>query len=237
MNITIHQLNFIPYIGFFEKLIVSDKLIVLDNVQYSKGNWHNRNRIKTVMGPQWISVPVNVKLGQKINEVTIASKIKLEQIWKTIEYNYCKSKYFSLYKEGLYEIFHQNYEKLVDINYSLLLFITKAMSIDTEIIFASDIVDEELNLTKTDLLLYICEKEGAKTYLSGIGGREYLEVQKFDKKNITVVFQDFSHPTYNQLYKSIGFIENLSIIDLLFNEGVNSKKIIEKNANYKLKLL
>jgi hypothetical protein len=227
MIVSIHQPNFLPWLGYFHKLAESDIHVILDNVQFEKNSFINRNRLKIPSGWMWLTVPVLTKgkFGKNpINEVIIDSKSRWqEKMWKSIWLNYSRAPFFKLYFEPLGEILKTPHEKLVDLNLSLQHFLLKALSLEIKLIRASELKVEE---KKSDLVLAICEKLGATIYFSGSLGQGYLEEDKFKDKGIKVIYQDYRHPVYHQLGGE--FVSHLSIIDLLFNLGPESLDILKR---------
>ncbi|MCK4634739.1 MAG: WbqC family protein [Candidatus Aenigmarchaeota archaeon] len=218
MIVGIHQPNYIPWLGYFYKIAKSDVFVLLDNVNYTKNSFINRNKIKTQNGGVWLTVNVLTKgrYGQLINEVEIDnSKLWNKVHWKTIFFNYSKAPLFNEYGHFLEEIYERKWEKLIDLNESLIKLICELSGIkNVKFIRAS-----ELNASGngTDLLIDICKKLGADTYLSGFGGRNYMEEKKFKGDDIELKYYDFKHPIYKQLWD--GFVPNLSVIDFLFNDS------------------
>lgn len=217
MIVSIHQPQFLPWLGYFDKIYKSDAFVFLDNAQYKKNEYQNRNKIRSKNGTFWLTVPVIIKnrFGQKINEVEINNLVDWERKHiESIKQNYNKAKHFLEYKFFIDELYSKKWNKLVDINTFTVLSILKILGIERQIYF-----ELQLNITesKTDRLIEICKKLDADTYLSGIGAREYLEEEKFKNAGIKLVYQEFIHPVYTQVYN--GFEENLSIIDLIFNYG------------------
>ena len=222
MIVTVHQPQYLPWLGYFDKIKRADVFVLLDNVQYKKNEWQNRNRIKTANGWQWVTVPVKYKFPEKICEVAINNSID----WKrkhlnAIVFNYGKSEYFNRYKPFFQDVFSKEWETLVDINIHLIRFLVESLCIDTEFLVASDL---QLRQDPTDRLIDICKEVGADIYLAGKDGKNYMDVGRFEQEDIRVIFQDFQHPTYNQLYT--GFEYNMSIIDLLFNHGQESMSVL-----------
>lgn len=224
-TITIHQPEYLPWLGFFDRIYKADIFVILDDVQYQKNGFINRNKIKTAQGWQWITVPVKERSSfKKINEVVINDQINWgKSQLKSLIYNYKRAPYFKDYIDFFENTFEKKWEKIVDLDIYLLENIIKTLGIKRRI--------ERSSLMKikgkaTDRLVNICKKLGADTYLSGPGGKEYMDIEKFKRENIKVIFQEFIHPTYPQLFKEKGFISYLSIIDLLFNCGSKSLDII-----------
>ena len=228
MIAAIHQPQFIPWLGYFDKIDQSDVFIFLDYVQYKKNEYQNRNRIKTVDGWQWLTVPVLYKFPQKINEVRINNKIdwKKKHLHALIT-NYSRAKYFERYIEYFKELYSKEWEIISDINIEVTRQLAGFLGIKKNFIIASEFLSadkEEGDATKR--LIDICRLIGADTYLAGKDGAKYMDVEKFTKSGIKLTFQDFKHPVYNQLFRK--FEPYMSVIDLLFNHGEESLEIIRK---------
>lgn len=229
MKLTIHQPNFMPYLGFFDKCDCSDVLVIYNSTQFKRSDFQNRNKLRNERGIFWLTVPVSFSFGEKISEVKIDnSKRWKEKHLKTIEMIYSKSKYFNDYFPEIKKIYNYDWELISDFNIALIKFFLYKLSISCKVVLSS-----ELNIKhiKSDALIEICNKIGSKIYVSGIGGEEYLEFNKFKRENIFVEIQEYHHPIYRQNFDV--FEKNLSVLDLLFNEGPNSLKIIRSGRKYK----
>ena len=223
MIVAIHQPNFIPWIGYFYKIFKADTFVLLDNVQYSKNSFINRNKIKTPRGDQWLTIPVlhRGNFGQLINEVEILNPVKsLSKIKSSIKANYGRAvnfnKIYSFIEPLLYE-----QTKLIELNELIIRAVVEYLGISTEIINAS--VLEGIEGTATYRLVNICKKLDADVYLAGFGSVNYQDNKKFETENIKCKMYNFVHPVYPQLWNY--FVPNMSILDLLFNntvEDVNS---------------
>ncbi len=222
MLIAIHQPQYLPWLGYIDKIDKADVFVILDNVQFKKNEWQNRNRIKTAQGWQWITVPVLYRFPERINEVKINNKTnwnrKHLQAFIT---NYSKSPYFADYRVFFEDIFNRGWDRLVDINVELIKFLINTLGLKTRLVMASDL---KLREEQTERLIDTCKTLDGNKYLAGRDGIKYMDLEKFDKEGIDIVFQDFKHPVYNQLFGD--FESNLSIIDLLFNCGDKSLEII-----------
>lgn len=219
MKIAVHQPNFLPYLGFFDKAMKVDKFIFMDNFQYTKRGFINRNRIKTPEGFMWINVPVSLTGTQNINEV----KISPGDNWKnklvaSLTHTYKKTDYFDELFPVIENILVKKWELLVDLNVDLLNDIFSLLDITAMTELTSDM--EISSLTTTGRIIDICRNAGATEYLSGKTGRDYLDIDLFEKSGIKLSFHDFEHPVYNQRFGE--FIPNLSIIDYLMNNGTKS---------------
>lgn len=226
--LSIRQPGYLPYMGFFKKIESSDIFVFLDDVQYVRGEWENRNKIRTSDGLMWLTVPILNKFGEKLNKVKIDnSKNWSKKHLTSIKINYNKSKYFDKYFSEIESILEKKWIKLIDLNLCLIDYFLKELKIHTKCIRSSDLHVES---TKSLRLLDICKKLGATTYLSGTLGVDYLDEKIFRDHGLSVIFENFKHPTYRQIYDE--FIPNVSIIDLLFNEGDNARKIIQNSKNF-----
>jgi len=212
MILSAHQPNYLPWIGYFHKMKTSDMFVVFDNVQYMKGSFTNRTQLFIRDLQYYLTVSVNSHLGQKINEVTIDKHFQLKKHLDTIFFLYGKSPNFFLFWDEFKKIYSKSYSRLYDLNYELILLIRSILNIKTEMLLLSDI---GVAGRKSELLINICKKNGADTYLSGNGAKAYMQDDLFFKNNISVAYQSFIHPEYPQ--KSDRFIKGLSIIDFIFN--------------------
>jgi len=229
MIVSITQPSYLPWLGFFDKIINSDITIFYDTAQFVKRgkSFHNRNRIRTPNNWMWLTIPIIAHIGTKIKDVKINNSLNWkEKHWKSILHSYKKAKFFDKYKIIFEEIYSKNWEYLCDFNLEIIKKIIEILGIETKIMLSSQI--GKTNLKRTEELLFYCKKVKATIYLSGVFGKEYLDISKFEKEGIKVKFQDFKHPIYKQLYEP--FIPNMSIIDLLFNYGKDSLNILNKGG-------
>lgn len=228
MKTTIHQPNFMPYLGFFDKCNYADIFVIYDSTQFKKNDFQNRNRIKGKDGGFWLTVPITYNFGDKINEV----KIDNSKDWKTkhlksLEACYSKSKYFRKYFNKIKKIYYKEWNLLSEFNIKLIKFFFYELGINCDVILSSNLKIKNLG---TNALIEICEKVKSDHYISGKDGKKYLNLNKFNEKNIKVEFQDYQHPKYNQNFGD--FESYMCILDLLFNEGPNSLKIIKDGCKY-----
>jgi len=227
-TIGIHQIEHLPWLGFFKKLMHSDIFVFLDDVKFIKKDWHNRNQIRTSNGATLLTVPIISNSGEKMNEV----KISYDEKWninhqKTIFYNYKNTEFFNDYWKFFEDLYNKKFQSLVELNLEIINFAIKELKINTKIIFSSEL---EIKEKKSDLNLAICKALNADVYLSGIGGKNYLIEEDFKKNEIQVKFQNFHHPEYSQHYKP--FLPNMAFIDLLLNEGKRSTGILYDSKNF-----
>ena len=225
--VAIHQPEYLPWLGFFKKMMNVELFVFLDDVQFRKKGWQNRNRIRINDGTTLLSIPVHTHSYPKINEVTIDN----EKNWsmrhkKSILYNYARAPYFGEIKDFIESIFEKKFQYLVDLNTEIIKFVMNELEIKSKIVFSSEL---EISKKGSDRGIDICKAVGADHYITGTFWAESnLRVEEFKKSNIDVEFQKFQHPTYKQIHGE--FIPEMSIIDLLFNEGRKEAKKILQNS-------
>ena len=219
----ITQSNYIPWKGYFDAINSVDLFVVYDEMQYTKRDWRNRNKIKTQSGLKWLSVPVNVKgkFEQKINETIISDSSWNKKHWDTIKQVYCKAPFFKEYKTFFENLYLEcNLENLSEINLYFIKAICRLLSINTEIVFSKDL---KLRGDKTQKLLNVCLDLNVTDYYSGPAAKGYMDVELFESEKISVHWFDYSgYPEYNQMYDD--FAHGVTILDLIFNEGVDVTK-------------
>lgn len=215
MTIAIHQPEYLPWPGFFNKMLGCDTYVVLDTVEFSRGGFQNRNRIKLRGKAKWLTIPISGSTMIPINEI----KIDNSKTWQrthldTLKQAYGKSRFFGELADFLNDIYARPFEKLVDANLAVIKYFMNFFGIKRNLVLSSEI---NPGGRRTDLLIDICRKLGADAYLSGIGGKNYLERDKFQEAEIKLMFQNFTPTQYPQ---SDGeFIPYLSVLDLIFNCG------------------
>jgi hypothetical protein len=226
MIVTVHQPEYLPWLGFFHKAQQADLLVLLDTVQYRKDYYQNRNRIRTRQGWTWLTVPVcKQPHATLIRDVRIHNGDKKwkRKLWSLVSENYRRAPYFETYAPALHALHEQTWELLAPFNIPLIRLLLSLLGVDVKIVVSSGL-DLPPVAGGTAVNLSICEALGASEYISGISGRDYLDEQAFREKNIRVLYQEFYHPIYRQLYEP--FVPCLSVIDLLFNHGEKSLNII-----------
>lgn len=226
MIVTIHQPEHMPWLGFFDKVMQADTFVILDNVQFERNYFQNRNKIRMQNGWSWVTVPIaKARHDILINEVKIAPEKKGgRKNWNLINSAYRKAPYFEKYIEDTGKIYLSDWERLCDFNIALINYFLRVLGIDKRIVTASKL-GIQLGKGGTEVNLNICKEMNADIYLSGISGRDYLNEERFNKEGIKVIYQEFYHPIYKQLYEP--FIPCMSIIDLLFNHGDKSFGVLK----------
>ena len=221
MRITIHQPDFLPWLGFFDRWQKSDLYIILDDVQFLRRGWHHRDKIKTQKVARWLTVPV-VKKGQ-YHQLFRDVKIDNDTNWrdkhlKTIELNYKKTPNFELCFDKIREIYDKQHLFLIDLNIDLLHFLADELGITIPSVFASEY---KITSTSTQRLIDLVRAVDGTDYLTGLGSKDYIDESLFKEENIRVVWQEFQHPIYRQLHGE--FIPKLSSLDYLMMRASNIK--------------
>jgi hypothetical protein len=226
MIVTIHQPEHLPWLGFFDKMRQADVFVLLDTVQFSKGDFQNRNRIKAQNGATWLTIPIlkKGKSKQRIIGVEISNdRDWANRCWTLIDESYKDAPHFAEHRSFFEDLYAREWSKLVDLNTVIIRYLIDALALRCQVIAASELEIHEQG--GTDLLVGICGALDADVYLSGSQGRTYLDESCFAKHGIEVRYQEFRHPVYPQLWGD--FLSQMSTIDLLFNCGASSLEVIE----------
>ena len=224
-KVAILQSNYIPWKGYFDLINMVDEFILYDEVQYTKNDWRNRNKIKTQQGIQWLTIPVRQEsLEQKIKDTKISDKKWNIKHWRTISQNYAKAKYFKDYKDIFEELYLTcDEEYLSQINYKFITTINEILEIKTKLRWSSEF---ELLDGQTEKLLGICKDCNADIYLSGPAAKDYFNEELAKQENIKVEWMDYSgYKEYEQLNPP--FEHGVTILDLIFNEGDRAKEFMK----------
>ena len=225
-TIAILQSSYIPWKGYFDIIQSVDEFVLYDDAQFTRRDWRNRNRIKTKDGLKWLTIPVEGKgkLTQRIRDTRISHKGWAVKHWKSIYNNYSKAEYFKHYRE-LFEELYLGCEEdfLSPVNFRFITAINRALGIETRISRSS-----EFNLPegRNERLLSLCRGTGATKLLSGPAAQVYLDTSSFQREGIEVEWMDYSgYPEYHQMFPP--FEHQVTILDLLFNEGPNAKTFMK----------
>ena len=232
MIVGIHQPNYLPGISYFSKILRSETFVFLNSVEYSKGSWTNWNRIKSPHGDLMLSVPVRTKgrLHQRISDVQIASDTEWgKKHLKSLYQNYNKAPHFGEFLPILEETYGREWDFLAELNMYIIRRICAALSIERRFLLSSKIDDRKLS--RNDRLTYLTKAVRGDTYLSGQGGRKYIQREVFQNNNLGLRFMVFSPVRYTQQFGD--FVPNLSIVDLLFNMGRKARAVIERSSEVK----
>ena len=227
-----HQPAYLPWLGYLHKIALDDEFIILDNVQFEKNSFINRNKIKTANGSIFLTIPIEMKghINKTIFEMKIDEKTNWrKKHWDSIYFSYKKADFFNESSD-----FFENYYKqtltssFVEFNNGITQFILKNLGINTPIKLQSNI---NINSSKQDLIIDLCKETNASAFFFGAQGVNYVDENIFKKNNISCFFQNYNHPKYKQLWGS--FEPYQSILDVIFNIGFNNTKSILFDNNIK----
>jgi len=225
MKVGIIQSNFLPWRGYFDFIREVDLFIIHDDLQYTKGDWRNRNKIKTPRGSEWLTVPVHYhKTEQLIQETTIdGSNPWAKKMLNRIGESYRKAPYFEPYFSELSQLLLEPAVSISDLNLRLIHWVCTHLNIITPITLSRQYSPQG---KKTERLIGILKQVNATVYLSGPAAKTYLEPELFEKAGIRLEYKTYDYPEYEQLYPP--FDPAVSIIDLLFMVGDDAKEYLEK---------
>ncbi len=224
MILAVHQPQYLPWLGYFHKIANCDLFLFLDDVQYKKREFQNRNKIKTPNGPLWLSVPVVTKgqYTQNIRDVKILPQDGwAQEHLKSIEHNYARAAFFNEHKDFLHSFYAAPHDTLIEASMSMINYIMSYLKINTPFKMSSEY---GVSTTSSERIVDLCKKTGADTYLSGAGGRDYMDEELFRRNNIKVIYQEYKHPEYPQLHGA--FEPYLTVMDLMLNCGPQSREIL-----------
>jgi hypothetical protein len=228
--LTAGQPCYLPWLGLFDKIAQADLFCIFDVVPIDSSSitsFENRNKIFTPTGELWLTVPIRRQRHAPLSEIRVADDTAWQRKhWRSIELSYSKAPFWSTYAPDL-EPFYMGvrWEMLVELDHVMLRWCLNALGLARPITRASSLGN--LNGTKSGLVLSMCKELGATEYIFGSQGRNYANVAAFEAAGIKVRFQDYKHPTYQQMHP--GFVSHLSIIDLLMNCGPDALRIL-RNA-------
>lgn len=224
MQIAILQPSYLPWLGYFDQMARADVFVYLDDVQYTRRDWRNRNRIRTANGWMWLTVPVlsRGRFEQSIKD----TRIDPSPVWKSkhlaaLRHNYARAPFFDHYFNELSAVYGREHAFLAELCYDLNDYLLRALGIEVELRRASEIRVEG---KKAERILSLCQAMGADQYLTGDLARDYLDAGAFERAGIELAYQNYVHPEYRQQYS--GFVSHLSVLDLLFNVGPRSLEIL-----------
>ncbi len=220
-KVAVIQSNYIPWKGYFDIINSSDLFIFYDDVQFTKNDWRNRNKLKTQKGVDWISVPCGGTIHRLICEVALEDPSWQKSHWDKIKQAYAKAQFFKYYKAFFEDIYlKRQWKNLSELNQHLIKEICKLLHITTRF---DDSRNYSLRNMQNERLLDLLTQVGATEYLSGPSAKSYICEKSFSKANIKLTYIDYSaYPAYQQLFPP--FVHEVSIIDLLFNEGPDASK-------------
>ena len=228
-KVAILQSNYIPWKGYFDMINAVDEFILYDEMQYTKNDWRNRNKIKTPQGTAWLTISVRQEtLQQKINETQVFDQKWATKHWRTLAQTYAKAPYFREYKDVFEALYNTpDFINLSQINYAFIKTVCEILGIRTKLSWSTDYV---LGEGKTERLVQLVRDAGGAEYISGPAARDYLQADLFDQANIRLSWMDYGgYPEYRQLGPA-PFEHGVTVLDLLFNTGPKAPQFMKSFA-------
>jgi hypothetical protein len=226
-----HQPEFLPWLGFVSKAAMGDVYLLLDSVQFRKQYFQNRNKIRAKADPgwKWLIIPLvrdTIERDKHISDARISGTGWIEEHLRSIRLSYSQAPCFAEIFPSIEKIYAYNGDNLSDFNTLIIKYAFEMFGIRVPVLRTSELIrsGHKIEGYKTDLIISMCQAMGARTFVSGPFGKEYLDREQFKSKNINLVFQSFHHPTYRQVHGE--FMSCMSFIDLLFNYGPGSAEIL-----------
>lgn len=225
MIVGIHQPHYLPWLRYLEKIARSDVFIVLDDVQYEKNGFQNRNKIKTAQGWTYLTVPVQRPTQRPIAEIEIDNRTDWrEKHRRAIEQSYRKAPFFAEYWPDLAAVYDREWTHLAALNRAMLELYLRQLGITSRIAYSSELT---VAGESSERIANLCRAVEGDTYLSGEHAvHAYLDASVLEQAGVGLAFQRWEAPTYRQLYPAAGFIPDLAIVDLLFNMGPESQELL-----------
>ncbi|MBK9037099.1 MAG: WbqC family protein [Myxococcales bacterium] len=230
MIVAAHQPAYLPWLGYLDKVAQADVFVIMDDLQFEAGNFQHRNKLKLNHGPAWVTVPLERgPQHERICDKRIANggsprEHWARRTWLTIETHYRKSPHFARYRDELADVYARPWRALADLDGHLFDLARRWLGVTRPVLRASSL---ELVGAKTERIIDLCRKVGARAYLSGRGGSvDYLDVDALRAAGIAVVWQRFTHPVYPQRYPELGFASHLGFLDLILNCGPDAAAIL-----------
>lgn len=219
MIVSIHQSQYLPWPAYFRKIAKSDVFVIMDDVQYQKNGVQNRNKVRNKSGDFWLTIPVSGKLDDKIKDKKIADHKWQKKHLQSLAQAYGKAPYWADYSDFFQQLYQGKLPLLHDVNSAFLHFVLDEFDLKTEVVQMS-----ALNCSgeKSALVMDICLKQGATTYLSGTGSKDYLDEAAFNDNGISIEYLPSVNPVYRQVHGE--FIPDLSFLDLIFNQDKDTIK-------------
>lgn len=235
-RVGILQPTYLPWLGYFEQMAYADEFVFLDDVQYTKNDWRNRNRVKTATGPVWLTVPVRrAPLSSALNAI----EINYRADWRrkhlqTIRQNYQACEFFEPLFSQIDEVLHRSHRLLVELDCDLTHLLCRHLDIHTNTSFSSAVPGARASgeagsklQRRNRRILEICKFHGAEHFYEGASGASFLDVEQFAGERIEVTFQDYQHPVYSQRFGE--FESHQSAIDLIMNTGPEAPEILRSS--------
>jgi hypothetical protein len=230
VRIAIHQPQYLPWLGYFDKLDSADVFILLDTVQFKKHEWQNRNRIRTKEGWQWLTVPIIDRFPEPLGQVEISASVDWQRKHaQSLHLNYGRAPHWDPLGPTLLALLRRPWRRLCDLNVAIIALLCDHLGVTTRCVLASTLTARE---EPTDRLIDLCRAMGGTEYLAGQGGSGYMDMGRFVEAGIAVSAQAYRHPEYPQRYTP--FVSHLSVVDLVFNCGPESVAILRSGREWEL---
>lgn len=223
------QPTYLPWLGYFEMIAAADVFVVYDHVQFVKKSWHHRNRIKDSNGELTLTLstkkaPIKTPLYQ--TELSTEYQKTLTEHWRSISHAYKKATYFGKYSDSLQEMYLAEYSSLTDLTVSFIRYFCNHLNITTPFVTSSSFSLDKSEVNMTKRVIELCQKSNISSLYDAHGAKALIDTNLFYSNKINISFQNYQHPTYSQLFGD--FLPNMSVLDLLLNEGPDSLEIIKK---------
>ncbi len=230
MIVAAHQPHYIPWLGYLDKLAKADVFVVMDDLQYEAQNFQNRQRLRLPDRAAWLTVPLEHGAqtepicAKRIDNSGSGKQHWQRRHWLTVETNYRRAAHFERYADELHAIYTRPWTSLLELDLHILELAKRWFGITTPIVLSSTL---DLQGAKTERLIDMCHKLGARAYLSGRGGSPgYLDTELIGRAGVGVIWQWFSPPVHPQRYPERGFDSHLGFFDLLLNCGEHSADLL-----------
>jgi len=225
-SVAIVQSSYIPWRGYFDLIAAVDEFILFDDVQFTRRDWRNRNKIKTPHGTQWLTIPVSVRgrFFQKICETEVSDTSWPSAHWRTLQHQYARAPHFRAFRDTFQEIYAGRLStRLSEINHAFLTAICRLLEIPTRLTWS---MDYRVIEGRTERLIDLCRQAGATRYLSGPRAREYMDEGQFAQAGVELQYFSYDdYPEYHQLHPP--FDHYVSILDLIFNTGSEARRYMK----------
>jgi hypothetical protein len=235
MIVAAHQPHFMPWLGYLDKMAKADVFVIMDDLQYEAQNFQNRQRIKLASGPSWLTVPVvhgaqtDRICDKQIDNTGSPRQHWQRRVWLTLETSYARAPFFTRYADELRDVLARPWISLLELDLAMLDLARRWLCIQVPVIRSSSL---QLAGHKTERLIDMCRKLGARAYLSGSGGSQgYLDAEHMGRSGIGLIWQHFDHPVYHQRYPERGFVPYLGFLDLVLNCGPQSRAVLFERSH------
>lgn len=232
MRVAIHQPQYFPWPPYFHKVLSADVFIYLDTVQFSKNGFQNRNQVRTAEGPCWLTLPVRHRFGQTLRETRVGDPKAFEKHLKTLASNYARTEGYKRWRAELEALLvGAPDEPLAEVGIRTTRWLLEKLGGKTKTLRASEL--PETAAKKNDLILELCARVQATTYLSGSGGAAYVRPEGFRAMGCEIVVQECGAAPYPQAFPGTAFVPGLSALDLVLNRPDDAREIIERSCRWR----